>query len=261
LATNVIEALYEMIIDEIAESDYDQQELALLNDPVFYYGRYLDPKTRQYAIHNLVSSLSMAIKHFKLGAENEPRLVDLGCGLGMQSIIFASLGAKVLGLDLDPKCIAVCRRRGSYFETRLGRKLDMDFLAADFRSLDPSSISGRYDALFSMSAFAHIHPLKNTVAKISALLNDSSRVFIWDQNPKYLLLDIVSKRRAALPFPRQVSAEFSLHGFKTELLSGAGAIPHQFWRSGTMAVASRIDNILKESLRLSFNYLFAASRG
>jgi 2-polyprenyl-3-methyl-5-hydroxy-6-metoxy-1,4-benzoquinol methylase len=258
----VVETLYAMLFDEIAESNYSQEELALLNDPIFYYGRYLNPTTREYSIHNLVSSLSLAIRYLNLGDGNQPSLVDLGCGLGMQSFIFASLGARVLALDLDPTCIALCRKRKPYFETRLGQELKVNFGAVDFRSLDPNSLGSKYDGLFSMSAFAHIVPLRDTVTKIAALLNESGRVFIWDQNPKYLFLDIVSRRRRRLPYPYEVSSEFSKHGFRTELLGGACAIPHQFWRSGAaLAATSAIDSFLKKSLRLSFNYLFAASRG
>ena len=137
----------------------------------------------------------------------------------------------------------------------------MEFVQANFRTLDPSSIAERYDALFSMSAFAHIQPLVDTVAKISAILTESGRVFLWDQNPEYLYLDVLMWKRKNVPGPREIVAEFSKYGFATDSLGGACAIPRHFWRGGPLLrVTSKVNALLKKSLRLSFSYLFAASR-
>jgi SAM-dependent methyltransferase len=259
---NVIETLYAMILDEITHPQYDEREIALFKDPIFYYGRYLNPITRRYAICNLVSSVSAAITYLKIGGASQKRVVDLGCGLGMQSIIFASLGAEVLGIDLNAECIALCRKRKPYFEERLGRALKMEFLQADFRTFDPDSLGQKYQALFSMSAFAHIRPLKDTVAKISALLNDNGRVFLWDQNPDYLFLDVLSRKRKDVSRPKEIVVEFAKEGFTTDLLTGACAIPRHFWRTDALlGVTSKLNDILKKSLRLSFSYLLAASGG
>jgi 2-polyprenyl-3-methyl-5-hydroxy-6-metoxy-1,4-benzoquinol methylase len=262
LSASIIETLYAMILDEIAQPQYDNQDIALFKDPIYYYGRYLEPTTRQYAIQNLVSSISAAIAYLKLNEDATVSVVDLGCGLGMQSIIFASLGAEVLGIDLRGSCIALCRKRKSFFEARFGKPLKMEFLQADFRSLNPASLGRKFDGLFSMSAFAYIEPLQDTVAKISELLNTNGRVFLWDENPDYLVvLKALQRKRSALPSPSEISAEFARHGFVTEILRGACAIPHHFWRSGALFnLTSALNDVMKKSLHLSFTYLFGASR-
>jgi 2-polyprenyl-3-methyl-5-hydroxy-6-metoxy-1,4-benzoquinol methylase len=250
-----------MMFDEISHPQYSEREITLFHDPIFYYGRYLNPITRQYAIRNLVSSISAAISYLKLGGASPRRVVDLGCGLGMQSIIFATLGAEVLGIDVSAECIAICRKRRSYFETRLGSALKMEFLQTNFRTWDSNSIGQKYDSLFSMSAFAHIQPFKETVAKIATLLNDSGRVFLWDQNPSYLFLDVLSWKRHQVPRPQEIVAEFARNGFTTDLLGGACAVPRYFWRGDTLLrLTSKLNDVLKKSLRLSFSYLYAASR-
>jgi 2-polyprenyl-3-methyl-5-hydroxy-6-metoxy-1,4-benzoquinol methylase len=261
LDRNVVEALYEMMVDEITQPQYDEREIALFKDPIYYYGRYLDRKTRRYAVQNLVSSISTAIAYLNVGETSCTRLVDLGCGLGMQSIIFASLGAEVLGIDLDSKCVELSRKRKMYFEARLGKVLNMDFMALDFRTFNPDVISRKYDALFSMSAFAHIQPLKATVANISALLHDTARVFLWDQNPDCLFSRVLGKRQGGVPRPTDITIEFAKHGFSTELLQGACAIPHHFWHpDAVFGATSWLNGILKKNLQLSFSYLFGASR-
>lgn len=249
-----------MLLDEVEHPQYDAREIALFEHKVYYYGRYLDPETRTYALQNAVSNLSTAVEYLSMGPVNSRRLLDLGCGLGMQSILFALMGWEVLGIDVDPNCIAICRKRKSYYEARLGRELKLQFAVVDFRKADTSSLGPKYDALFSMSALAYIKPLTGTVAKLSEMLNESSRVVLWDRNPSYLYLDAFGLRHKSIPRPWDVRDEFGRHGFNAELFRGACAIPRQFWRSGDGAV-SRLNSIMKRSLRLSFSYLLGASRG
>ena len=262
LEKDLIGTLYAMMLDEIDHSQYEAGEIALFKNPVYYYGRYLDPKTRRYTLQNVISNVTAAIDYLRMGDASSMRLLDLGCGLGMQSIIFATLGWEVLGIDLDARCVALCQKRKAYYEERLKRELKMQFLALDFRRLDPNSLGGKYNALFSMSAFAYIQPLGDTVAKVSGILSDKSRVLLWDQNPGYLGLDVLGLRHKVVPGPRGISEEFARHGFSTDFLHGACAVPRQLWRSGMFEGAtSRLNGLLKRSLRLSFSYLLGASRG
>lgn len=46
-----------------------------------------------------------------LHSPNTPRLLDAGCGLGSEAILFSLLGAKVIGVDLDEERLEVARAR------------------------------------------------------------------------------------------------------------------------------------------------------
>jgi SAM-dependent methyltransferase len=256
----MIAALYAMMLDEIREAPYTHRELTLLKDPILYYGRYLNTKTRKYAFNNVVSNLSPAMDYLTMGASPK-RLLDLGCGLGMQSILVAAGGWEVLGLDMNAECITLCRKRKTYFEARLGRELKLEFVALDFRKADPNCLGGKYGALFSMSAFAQIPPLKDTVAKISTLLSDTGRVCIWEENPGHFY-SLLGFRRRRVPQPRDIQHQLAQHGFTVEYLRGGSAIPSLLWPSGALeGTVSYLDGILKKSWPLSFSYLLGASRG
>lgn len=258
--SGLIEALYAMLLDEIRDTPYTDRELRFLKDPILYYGRYLNPKTRKYALNNVVSNLSTAMGYLTMDARPK-RLLDLGCGLGMQSILAAANGWEVLGLDMNAECIALCRKRKTYFESRLGHELKLEFVALDFRKADPNSLGGKYGALFSMSAFAQIQPLKETVAKISSLLSDTGRVCIWEENPRHFY-SVLGLRRRCVPQTRDIQDELAQHGFTVEFLRGGSAVPSLLWRSGVLAgTVSCLDGVLKKSLPLSFTYLLGASRG
>src|SRR5205085_12526816 len=106
-----------------------------------------DPRTRSYALHTLVPNLSMAIEHLGLRRESGFRVIDLGCGLGMQSLIFAQMGAEVVAVDLDPSCIELCRKRRWFFERALRRRLRITFVAGDFQKLDATELRDGHDGM------------------------------------------------------------------------------------------------------------------
>jgi 2-polyprenyl-3-methyl-5-hydroxy-6-metoxy-1,4-benzoquinol methylase len=255
----LIESTYAVLHEEFASREYSDPEYAMLADEVFYYGRYLDPRTRRYALHTLVPNLSTAIEHLRLSRASAPRLIDLGCGLGMQSLIFAQLGAEVVGIDLDPRCIELCQKRRSFFERALRRRLPITFVAGDFQKMDATELGDGYDGMFSMSAFAHISPVEATVARIASLLAPEARVAIWDKNPDWLFLNHFGVS-ASLPRPERVAFEFARHGFRTDSITGGAAVPRHLWSWMPPAPVGQLDAIAKRSLRLSFNYVFLATR-
>ena len=260
VSRQLIERLYALLLEEVRDGGYDDCELALIADPILYYGRYLDPRTRSYALCNAVSNLTAAIAYLGSGNSSK-RLLDLGCGLGMQSILFAACGWDVLGIDYHPESIALCHKRKGYFESQLGQKLSLDFASLDFRNTDPESLGRKFDAVFSMSAFAQIQPLTDTVARISALLGDRGRVFIWEENPGHFYSGLLHFRRRSCPRPASVREELTRNGFQTELLAGGCAVPRQlWWPPAAIGYIAAIDNLLKKSVALSFTYLLGASR-
>ncbi len=69
---------------------------------------------------------------------NSPRLLDLCCGIGADSLAFAVTGREVLGLDINPAAIAVARHNAAVTQ------LPARFAVADVRAGIPSG----YDAIF-----------------------------------------------------------------------------------------------------------------
>lgn len=260
-AENVVERAYEMLSEEIHSPLYTREEIDLLKDEVYYYGRFLNPKTRKYAVCTMLRNISKAISYFGLENRNEVSVIDLGCGLGMQSIIFASFGAKVLGIDKQERCISLCQKRKGYYQDLWRKDLDIDFLQSDFSKFDPHGLKNKYDGLFSMSAFVYIQPLHETVSRISSILKERSRLFIYDKNPEYLFMNSLKKSSAALPSPRDVGREFQGHGFSIDFITGGCSIPRYFWTIDPfIGIVSVLNDLMKSTLRFSFNYLLGAHR-
>src|SRR5262249_35718736 len=145
--------------------------------------------------------------------------------------IFASLGAEVLGIDVDSECIAICRKCKRYFEARLGRVLKMEFLQANFRAFDPDSTGQRYDAPFSMSALAHIRPLKEGYCRED--FGSSERYWagfpVGPRIPTISFLDVLTGRRLKRSRSSLVGTALQL-SFSPERAS----IPRHFCRSDAL---------------------------
>ena len=255
----IVNRLYEMLLTETTEAGYSADELAMMRDPDFYYGRFLNPLTRHYATHTLTRNLVRAVRYLGLPAREPCRLLDIGCGLGMQSLLFAMLGAEVVGLDLRPACIELCRKRQAYYEARLGHRLALRFEEGDF--LRPrESLAGGFERVFSMSAFIHIQPTESTVATIARLLRARARVFIWDMNAANPG-QVWSAYARQLPSPWMVRRIFRRHGFDVNLLAGGAAVPRQLWRwRFTDPVCQLLDGVATNFVGLSFNFVLGATK-
>lgn len=236
----------------------------MLSDDVFYYGRFLNEATRSYALDAVAWNISRAIRYLQLDNADVAgrRVLDLGCGLGMQSIIFAALGCRVLGLDLDEAAIELTAKRVAYYERILDRPLAVELLQADFAKVDTAPWAGTFDSMFSMSAFSHITPLRNTVQQTATMLQPTARVYVWDINPAWLFVRRLRRAERHLPSPRRVAAAFQEHGFRVDLLKGGTAIPYAMWQLAPLeGFVKAANKVARRFSRLSFTFVIGAHRG
>ena len=79
-----------------------------------------------------------AISHYRARKLASPAVLDLGCGIGSDSLAFAAAGSRTLGLDIDPVRIAIARHNADALG--VGAKFDV----ADIRQPLPAG----YDSIF-----------------------------------------------------------------------------------------------------------------
>lgn len=120
---------------------------------------------------------------------NSPRVLDLGCGPGHESMRLDEAGAKVVGIDFSEECIGIARKRcpGIRFEVQ------------DFRYLDDRY--GKFEGVFACASLIHIEQgeLSDVLYHISSVLNDSGYVAILivdgeGINEKMSLLEVEGKK-------------------------------------------------------------------
>ena len=126
-----------------------------------------------------------------------PLILDLGCGSGTGSILFALLGARVIGLDLDPALIAACRKRQEFYEAQFG-PLSLRFEEADALSFNYAALAP-IDAVYSLFAFNLIHPASALLSRLLPALAPGGRIVISDGNRSSFYNRLFRSRAAFTP--------------------------------------------------------------
>ena len=74
----------------------------------YYHKIHRRPGLRRFYEHNWADRLQTAVSAV---ARPGMRVLDAGCGVGTESLLFAGLGAEVTAVDLHPPRVAAARRR------------------------------------------------------------------------------------------------------------------------------------------------------
>lgn len=106
-------------------------------------------------------------------------LLDCGCGIGTQALIFASLGYEVTGIDLNREFIDLANARIDFYSKRLGRPIPCQFLA---KNIFKEPIREKYDVVWAREAISHIHPVENFLSQAYHSLRPGGILLISDAN-------------------------------------------------------------------------------
>ena len=96
-----------------------------------------------------------------------PRVLDLGCGGGYESMRLTKAGAQVFGVDYSEECIRIAKERCP----------EAQFALMDFRQLD-SEMLGKFDGIFACASLIHISPqeLPGVFEQMHGVLNENGFV-------------------------------------------------------------------------------------
>ncbi|HEY4138751.1 MAG TPA: methyltransferase domain-containing protein, partial [Casimicrobiaceae bacterium] len=112
------------------------------------------------------------------------RALDIGCAQGFFSMSLASLGIDVVGIDRDPRNIAVCEfLRGERQESRVS------FIAAEMDEWLPKVLGGEFDLILGLSVLHHLaHERGLAVAR--------ETIGAWVQGAPVVLVELAEKEEA-----------------------------------------------------------------
>lgn len=107
-----------------------------------------------------------------------PRVLDAGSGFGTYSMLYAAVGAEVLGADLRPDRLDAAEKRLTFHRERTGRALPVRYARADLtRAWD-----ARYDAVWVYNALSHIDPLEGFLEQVRTHLEPGGVLVVGDIN-------------------------------------------------------------------------------
>ncbi len=104
-------------------------------------------------------------------------VVDLGCGLGLVSMVAASLGARVLGLDYIPQALSYARRNARINAERHGFAPPR-FAAMDWRA--PAFPAGTFDLILAADVLYELRFIEPVLDFIQYALRPGGRAILAD---------------------------------------------------------------------------------
>ncbi len=84
------------------------------------------------------------------------RVLEVGCGGGIQLAKLAALGCKCIGIDISEDVLARAKNFFKEIHSVCGLKLEIKLIAGDFYDLDQSEIGGHFDLVFNFGVIEHI---------------------------------------------------------------------------------------------------------
>jgi 2-polyprenyl-3-methyl-5-hydroxy-6-metoxy-1,4-benzoquinol methylase len=136
------------------------------------------------------------------------KVLEIGCGTGLFTEMFAQSGAEIIAVDLSPELLTIARQRGLPH---------VQFLA---RSFEDCEVDGPFDAVIGSSVLHHLD-LERTWPKVFSILRPGGRLSFAE--PNMLNPQIYCERHFRRFFP-QVSPDETAF-VRTQLrgdLEGAG---------------------------------------
>lgn len=173
--------IYLNIIKEELSSQYNIYP----EDQLATYDRYISPHYRfDTPLHYLSTKYGLLSEYEKILGElcsgKEIKILDCGCGVGSQSILFGLLGAEVTGVDLFRDRLELAKSRKVFFEGKTGKKIKVEFMLKNIFKVLNSDYC--FDIIYSRESISHIHPLESFIEMVRRKTSKDMKIFINDSN-------------------------------------------------------------------------------
>lgn len=223
---------------EYQQIPFSPQEKEVLSDAM--YEKVLDDHFRPFFYYHMVPLFYKAVSA-AFSTSNAPTIIEIGCGSGAASLLFSMLGAKVIGIDLDPHLIGACRKRQEYYEDICG-KLDVTFHLADAFKFDYESVAP-IDFVYSLFAFNLMQPSTTLLTLIVPHVRSGGRILISDGNKRSIYNRIFRPRD--VPKPAEIRALLVRRDFHVRYLEYDCIMPPLFVRNRALfSAGNKIEAIL-----------------
>lgn len=113
-----------------------------------------------------------------LAERTTPRVLDAGSGFGTFAMLFASVGADVVGVDVRPDRLDAARRRLEFHRRATGVALPVEYVRGDLTREWP----GTFDLVWVYNALSHIDPLDPFLTGVRDHLRPGGVLVVGDIN-------------------------------------------------------------------------------
>ena len=219
-------AWYRNIPQELSESFLDKAEKRYMTSYYHEAGllrTWRRPYFRQHFSRNFARSVA-----FLLSDDAEKTILDLGCGLGTQSIYFAFMGATVISLDLDDRALDILKKRIKFYQNISRVELNIKIARSNAFDFHPDADS-LFTGIHSMFAFNIMRPSENLLTHLLSYAKPSMRIAIHDGNNQNWLARLLPSRRREVASPVELATQFNRLEIEVKHHRGAIAVAPLLW--------------------------------
>lgn len=137
------------------------------------YKRHFGPYLRHYYARQTAELVAL------IETSHNPRVLEVGCGCGTESLWAAMKGGDVTGIDIQSDLLGVAECRRRYLEEKTGKPLACAFRR---QSLFDPDAKERFDIVFLEQTFHHLEPRDQVIEKLSQLVVPGGRLIISEIN-------------------------------------------------------------------------------
>lgn len=159
---------YTLLQEEIFTSNSDELRK-------YYRNIVRKPEKKWFYFNNWINRLIIIEKYLK----DDVKILDAGCGLGTESILFSIMGGSVIGIDVNQDFVEKAKKRKSYYEKKLNKVLNINFQAASIFDIRKENY---FDIIWAMESISHIYPPKTFLKQSYSMLKKGGIFFISDTN-------------------------------------------------------------------------------
>jgi 2-polyprenyl-3-methyl-5-hydroxy-6-metoxy-1,4-benzoquinol methylase len=136
-----------------------------MNEVMHFYDLIAEQEAQEWYPNNL---LLPSIKEYLELFAIKPRILDLGCGTGHESMRLKNEGADVVGIDFSKESIKIAKEKNK----------DIPFYLMDYESINSSL--GMFDGIFSSGSIIHLDEahLKSLLLRLTANINKNGYMIV-----------------------------------------------------------------------------------
>ena len=127
------------------------------------------------------------------------RLLEVGCGMGLDSVQLASCGFSVTAVDLTEVAVGLARRFAEY------RGVSIDFLVGNAEELEFPNAS--FDVIYSFGVLHHTPNIQSAVAEVHRVLRAGGTALVMLYHRRSLVYAIHRLLRLPFESPRNLKDE------------------------------------------------------
>lgn len=233
----------------------------------------LEPETRREIEHYYASygrSFNAYMRHCydrrlePLLAVASPgnRVLEVGSGLGTESLFLACKNCDVVGLELSEKRLTVAEERLALLRAlRPDLAVSCRFVLSSLFDDDlDEKLGGGFDLIWLEETFHHLEPRAKVGGRLSQLLRSGGRLVIAETNAWHPLVQLSLLRTRGLPKVRKIKAsDGRQHLYGVERITTAGSVARLFEQNG-LVTETLCHERLYPNLGIAPNLLIASER-